>query len=140
MAEPASEDIELLNRLLERARSGVSVMQVYLRGTDDDQLRQGLRDVIVSEARVCSTVYRHIQELGGQPSSQVAPLVEGTLALSEPGPQMEVLARLLEESIGLLQSLLGSGTDVLRDFLDDVLVQQQRHLKWAQGQALRHGF
>jgi len=115
-------------------------MQAYLRATVDSGLREGLREAIICQARVCSTLYRHIQELGGAPSSQIAPLVEGTLGLSEPGPQMEALARLLDESIGLVQSLVESEEDVLREFLSDVLAEQRRHLKWAQGQALRLGF
>lgn len=140
MGEPVpAELVAALNELLERARRGVSVVQVYLRGTSDEEMRRGLREAIVIQARICSTLYRHVQKLGGEPSTQVAPLAGEVRSLTEPALQMEAWANLLANFIQRVEGHLDLMDPFSRDFFDEVLTEQRQHLQWARAQALRYG-
>ncbi len=132
------ELVVALNEVLEEARGGVSVIQVYLRATTDEEVRQGLKEAIVSQARVCSTIYRHIQGLGGQPSTRVATSAEGARGLTDLGPQMEAVAGLLEGFLGLVEGHLAHLDTFGRDFFTEVLIEQRQHLNWARSMVRRH--
>ena len=139
MTQPGHQGlVAALNELLEQSRSGVSVVQVYLRGTTDEEVRRGLKEAIVSQARICSTLYLHIQELGGEPSTQVAPPAEEAPALAEPGMQAEALVRQLERFIGSVEGHLGLMDTFSRDFFSQVLVEQRWHLTWVRSVAMRY--
>jgi len=139
MTELGHEElVAALNEMLEEARSGVSVIQVYLRRSTDEEVRQGLKEAIVSQARVCSTVYHHIQGLGGEPSTRVADLAEGTHGLTEVGLQMEAVAGLLEGFLGLVEGHLTHLDAFDRDFFTEVLIEHRQHLDWARNMARRH--
>jgi len=117
-----------LNLLLERARGGLAVFQACLRGTTDTEVRAAVRNVIVCHARVCSTLYQRIQELGGEASQGISALGGESVDFSRPGPAMEALATLLEDFITLGETSLAVLDSWSRDFLDEVLREQRRHL------------
>jgi len=135
-AGPRAE-VAVLNRVLEQSRRAVSLMQGYLRATVDEEMRTGLREAIVSQARICSAVYQHIRRLGGEPSVTVAPLAQGSRALTDPSQQLEVLATLLEEFVELVAVHVSSLDTLCRDFFDQALPEQRRHFAWARSLALR---
>lgn len=137
MSQPGHQElVAALNELLEQSRSGVSVVQVYLRGTTDEEVRRGLKEAILSQARICSTLYRHIQELGGEPSTQLASPAARTPA--DPGMQAEALVRLLERFIGSVEGHLALMDAFSRDFFGQALAEQRRHLTWVRSVAMRY--
>ena len=139
MTQPGHQGlVAALNELLEQSRSGVSVVQVYLRGTTDEEVRRGLKEAIVSQARICSTLYLHIQELGGEPSTQVASPAEEAPAPADPGMQAEALARQLERFIGSVEGHLALMDAFSRDFFGQALAEQRRHLNWVRSVAMRY--
>jgi len=139
MTQPGhAELVAALNELLEQARRGVSVVQVYLRATTDEEVRRGLKDAIVSQARICSTLYRHIQELGGEPSTQVASPAEEAPRPADPGMQAQALVRALERFIGSVEGHLGVMDVFSQDFFAQALTEQRRHLNWARSVAIRY--
>lgn len=139
MSEPVQEELlAALNELLEGARRGVSVVQVYLRSTSDEEVRRGLSEAIVSQARICSTLYRHIRDLGGEPSTQVAPVAEEVRSLTDPALQMDAWAKLLANFIQRVERHLSVMDAFSRDFFTEVLAEQRRHLNWARNLAMRY--
>ena len=130
-------EVAILNEVLEHSRSAVSLMQRYLRGTADEEVRSGLREAIVSQARICSAVYQHIRRLGGEPSVTVAPLAAGSRTLTDPSQQLEVLATLLEEFVELVALHVSSLDALCRDFFDRALPQERLHFAWARSLSLR---
>ena len=139
MTGPDRDDlVAALNELLERARSTVSVIQVCLRATADEEVRGGLKEAIVSQARVCSTVYRHIQGLGAEPTTRMSPVGDDLHARTELGPQMEAVAGVLEDFIGLAEGHLALMDGFSRDFFAEALPEQRQHLEWARKAAQRH--
>lgn len=141
MAEAGHEAaVAALNRVLEHSRSAVSLMQSYLRAAVDEEMRPGLREAIVSQARICSAVYQHIRRLGGEPSARVAPLAEESRTLTDPSQQLEVLATLLEDFVELVALHISSMDTLCRDFFDQALPEQRRHFTWARSLSLRLRF
>ncbi len=139
MTQPGHQElVAALNELLEQSRSGVSVVQVYLRGTTDEEVRRGLKEAIVSQARICSTLYLHIQELGGEPSTQVASPAGQAPTPADPGMQAEALVRLLERFIGSVEGHLALMDAFSRDFFGQALTEQRRHLTWVRSVAMRY--
>ena len=129
--------VAVLNEVLEHSRSAVSLMQRYLRATADEEIRSGLREAIVSQARICSAVYHHIRRLGGEPSTTLAPLAEGSRTLTDPSQQLEVLATLLEEFVDLVALHVSSMDALCREFFDRALPQERQHVAWARSLSLR---
>jgi hypothetical protein len=130
-------EVAVLNEVLEHSRSAVSLMQGYLRATVDEEVRTGLREAIVTQARICSAVYHHIRRLGGEPSATVAPLAEESRTLTDPSQQLEVLATLLEEFVDLVAFHVSSMDVACREFFDQALPQQRQHFAWARSLSLR---
>jgi len=139
MTAEASHGLEVavLNEVLEHSRSAVSLMQRYLRATADEEVRSGLREAIVSQARICSAVYHHIRRFGGEPSATLASLAERSRTLTDPSQQLDVLATLLEEFVGLVALHVSSMDTLCRDFFDQALPQERRHFAWARSLSLR---
>jgi hypothetical protein len=139
MTAEASHGLEVavLNEVLEHSRSAVSLMQRYLRATADEEVRLGLREAIVSQARICSAVYHHIRRLGGEPSATLAPLAERSQTLTDPSQQLDVLATLLEEFVDRVALHVSSMDALCREFFDQALPQERRHVAWARSLSLR---
>jgi hypothetical protein len=130
-------EVAILNRVLEHSRSAVSLMQGYLRATVDEEIRTGMREAIVSQARICSAVYQHIRRLGGEPSAAVAPLAEESRTFTDPSQQLGVLATLLEDIVDLVALHVSSMDALCREFFDQALPQQRQHFAWARSLSLR---
>jgi hypothetical protein len=130
-------EVAVLNRVLEQSRSAVSLMQSYLRATADEEVRSGLREAIVSQARICSAVYQHIRSLGGEPSAGVAPLAAGSRSLTDPTEQLEALATVLEGFVELVTLHVSSLDAFCQEFFGRALPEQRRHFAWARSLSLR---
>ncbi|MEQ9557376.1 MAG: 5-formyltetrahydrofolate cyclo-ligase [Rhodospirillales bacterium] len=85
------ETAAFLNELLEGERAGARGVIEMARATPDLELRVALSAVAQDEARYCAMLSRHIERLGGQPSSETGAFLDRLRGVAEPLAKIELL-------------------------------------------------
>ena len=85
------ETAAVLNELLEGERAGARGVIEMARMTPDLELRVALSAVAQDEARYCAMLSRHIERLGGQPSSETGAFLEKLRGIEEQNAKIDLL-------------------------------------------------
>ncbi|MGD9602333.1 MAG: 5-formyltetrahydrofolate cyclo-ligase [Gammaproteobacteria bacterium] len=123
---PTDELVASLNALLEAERAGAIGVKTLARADGPGPRRALLGAVADDEAYFCGMLRRHILALGGTPSERTGAFLDKLLAVTAPGPQLELLNRGQGWVVRQLDALLPriANAELTRDLRD----MRQRHV------------
>lgn len=125
------ELLDLLNTLLEAERAGArGVGEMGRKASAAGTMHDALCDVARDEAQFCAMLTRHIERLGGEPSTDTGAFIDTLLAIDDINEQLVMLNRGQGWVARKLSDALPRIDDpILRADLEDMLEVHERNIE-----------